>query len=40
MTAGLNYAFARNVAGASFLVGGCMELFMIKTGFYTKRALP
>eukprot|EP00873_Tetraselmis_striata_P033327 jgi/Tetstr1/453591/TSEL_003985.t1 len=27
-------AFYLKVAGAGFLVGGAMELFMLKTGFY------
>ncbi|CAL5218623.1 g324 [Coccomyxa viridis] len=29
-------AFYMKVAGLCFVVGGCMEGFMIKTGFYDK----
>jgi hypothetical protein len=29
-------AFYTKVAVASFALGGCMEMFMIKTGFYDK----
>ncbi|KAK9808934.1 hypothetical protein WJX72_006590 [[Myrmecia] bisecta] len=30
------WQFYAKVASACFVAGGCMELFMIKTGFYDK----
>lgn len=32
----LTPAFYAKVVGISFAVGACMELFMVKTGFYEK----
>lgn len=32
----LGASFYARVVGVSFAVGACMELFMIKTGFYEK----
>lgn len=32
--AGLTFVQVTKIASLSFIVGACMELFMIKTGFY------
>ena len=35
MLFGLTYRAAGKIAALSFVMGACMELFMIKTGFYS-----